>query len=288
MKTTKTIAKIAGAVLAGMMALSFASCNEKNGGSGAVGADGLTKAQAKILKEKPAPEADFEIELSDDGSYVTVTEYKGKAKTLVIPSTIQGLPVKRVGVYSLFDSSSTMKSLTSVVISEGVVGIGGFKDCPALTTVVLPSTLKGIEESAFAGCEKLTTVNLPEGLVYIGGYAFNGTALASVTFPKSLKAMGYYAFLSCGNLAEINIPDGLSLAYVETKDIDFIGNDYVASDESHGGYGRANDFSFIFSGKKINESVALQQLLKNHKTVAIDYKTWKDKYVGKPSSTWDW
>ncbi len=275
MKTTKTIARIAGVVLAGMMAFSLASCKEKNGGTVAAGADGLTKAQAKLLKEKPAAEADFEIELSEDGSFVTITKYKGKGvKTLVCPATIQGLPVK---AFTNLDDGN--KQVKAMVIPEGVEYVRIW-DYDNLETVVLPSTIKGI--GRFGRCPKLSNINLPEGLVAIDQDAFRETALKSVTLPKSLKVLGDGAFKECDELSEINIPDGLSV-FGDFGSLLYI-NGILALYDSRNDLNES-DFSKFFYGKKINESVALQKLLKENKTVVV--KNIRE-YDGKPYTSWDW
>lgn len=277
MKTTKTIARIAGVVLAGMMALSFASCNEKKGGTAAAGADGLTKEQAKLLKEKPAAEADFEIELSYDGSYVKITGYKGKGvKTLVYPATIEGMPVKEI-------SSDQNKKVKAMVIPEGVEYVSVW-DYVNLETVVLPSTIKGI--GRFGRCPKLSNINLPEGLVAIDRDAFCETALKSVTLPKSLKVLGGGAFRECDELSEINIPDGLSvLGLTEAATGSLMYFNGTLELYEAGGDVSGSDFSSFFYGKKINESVALQKLLKENKTVKIKSMS---KYDRKPYTSWDW
>ena len=284
MKTTKTIARIAGVVLAGMMALSFASCNEKNGGAAAAGADGLTKAQQNLLKEKPASESDFEIELSYDGSYVKITGYKGKGvKTLVYPATIEGMPVKEILDLSETDRSDQNKKVKTMVIPEGVEYVRAW-DYDNLETVVLPSTIKGI--GRFGRCPKLSSINLPEGLVAIDRDAFCETALKSVTLPKSLKFLGGGAFRECDELSEINIPDGLSVlggTEAATGRLMY-SNGTLELYEARGDV-RGSDFSSFFYGKKINESVALQKLLKETKTVEVKNMR---KYDEKPYTSWDW
>jgi hypothetical protein len=43
-------------------------------------------------------ESDFEVALTDDGNGVVIKRYTGKAtKTITIPATIEGLPVREIG-----------------------------------------------------------------------------------------------------------------------------------------------------------------------------------------------
>ena len=92
MKTAKRFAMLAGLALALMAVLSFTGCSKKG----------------EIAKV--APESDFEFKLSDDGTFIELTEYKGNAKNLVIPETIQGLPVEVINGFS------ENKKIKSVVI----------------------------------------------------------------------------------------------------------------------------------------------------------------------------
>ena len=171
MKTAKRFAMLAGLALALMAVLSFAGCNGKGG---------IAKA---------APESDFEFELSDDGTFVIITDYNGNAKNLVIPETIQGVPV---------------------------ASIDGFAHNEKIKSVVIPSSVKVICCDAFYNCATLEKVTLPEGLLCIDNDAFRETALTSVTVPKSLLYIGAGAFAFCKNLSEINIPD--DAAFIGTNE----------------------------------------------------------------------
>ena len=290
MKTTKKIAVILTAFMTLTMCL--ASC----GGSKKSGA--LTEKDIEKLKaEKPAPETDFSFKLSEDGSYVTA-QYKGKGvKTLVYPATIQGLPVKAIRKYEGNDSLESCdydeaKKVTTIVIPEGVEVIHDFSDFDNLATVILPSTLKCIEGTCFIGLKNLTSITLPEGLVAIGQSAFDGTGLTSVSLPKSLKYLALEAFFDCDSLEEINIPEELSVVTGDSSkdygiELKYNGNLYFQLHQKYF-YGFPEcDFTEIFNGEKIKESVALQNMLRAKKTVSIDYQDGR-KYSNVDCSKWDW
>ena len=250
MKATKIIAVLAVALVAGTMGLT--SCSKGNG-------DGKGGSAAKKSKGKSVvlAESDFEVKFTEDESGVCISNYKGEYSDYkkygenpideaVIPSTIQGLPVKGIiNITSVFAKS--------VVIPEGVEAI---ELCPRVaTSVTLPSTLKGIGYRAFENVTNLKEINLPEGLLWIGCNAFSKSGLTSVTLPKSLRVIGYSgsnygsgAFDDCDSLEEINIPDGIELSgqYMWNK-------------------GDEKPLSECFSGEKIESSLALQKLLKEHK-----------------------
>lgn len=246
-----------GAILLGMVALSLASC-EKNGG---------TVDVEKLKKGKPAPETDFETQLTEDGNGVIITKYKGCAKNVVIPATIQGLPVVEVGGFDgVFDEfkDGTVKT---VVIPEGVQFISsyGFLSLENIGAVVFPSSLKVIGEGAFKDCENLTTAGLNEGLIGIGQEAFASTNVSSVTLPKSLRFLGRSVWALCNNLSEINIPDNLSVVCVDMGGAEQFETFFTDLYDSR-------NFEEFFSGTKINESVGLQKLLRDNKTVEPSFE----------------
>ena len=87
------------------------------------------------------------------------------------------------------DGDGFSRSMTEVVIPEGVTEIGG---------------------SAFEGCVSLTSVTIPEGVTKIGGGSYNKegafsgcTALASVSIPASVTEIGGNAFYNCMAIKEI-------------------------------------------------------------------------------------
>ena len=68
--------------------------------------------------------------------------------------------------------------ITDLVVPEGVTEIGAhaFEGYEKLRSVVLHNGIEAIHKSAFLGCTDLTDINFPDSLLYIGPYAFNGTA----------------------------------------------------------------------------------------------------------------
>lgn len=131
-----------------------------------------------------------------------------------------------------FESSS----LTSVVVSEGIVTIGNqaFGGCSGLVSITLPESLKNMGESVFAWCGRLEAITIPSGVKSIGERAFEDcdalntvvlsegldeigysaftccTSLKSITFPESLTKICDFAFWGCGSLTDIIIPKGVA------------------------------------------------------------------------------
>ncbi len=105
-------------------------------------------------------------------------------------------------------------SLESVVIPDSVKTIGnkafGRGEGPrTLETVVLGSSLETIDHEAFRNQLSLTSIDLPDGLISIGGYAFDNTRLTSVVIPDSVTSIGYRAFSDNPELTSITLPSGI-------------------------------------------------------------------------------
>lgn len=70
----------------------------------------------------------------------------------------------------------------------------------------VPTSVKGIESSAFQNCQGLTAITLPEGLEYISVYAFQFCdGLTEVIIPDSVTMLDQYCFWGCDNLERIEI-----------------------------------------------------------------------------------
>ena len=124
-------------------------------------------------------EGDFEYTISE--GEVTITHYNGSGGDVIIPGTIEGLPVT-------------------------CIGIAAFIYCDSLISVQIPGSVRIIEAQAFQRCDSLTNVSIPEGVTSIGDSAFaNCDSLANVHLPASLLDFSIYAFYSCFGLRSIEV-----------------------------------------------------------------------------------
>jgi len=149
------------------------------------------------------------FEWMSDGSAVTITKYIGEDTEVVIPSTIDGLPVTKIGDFA-FDGCN---NLTSVIIPDSVTSIGNdaFVFCSNLTNVVIGNSVTSIGNAAFEFCNSLTSVVIPDSVNSIGGGAFDGcSSLTSVKIPDGVTSIGAGAFYNCSNLASVVIPDSVT------------------------------------------------------------------------------
>ena len=173
---------------------------------------------------------DFTYEEGKDG--ITITEYTGNKKKVVIPDKINGTEVISIGYKAFFVCTSLTgvtipegvtkiedfaffecDSLTSVTIPEGVTKIEdfAFSYCSSLTDITLPESLTSIGADAFSDCSSLTDITLPESLTSIGATAFlNCKGLTSITVPKNVRSMGYGVFTNCEHLKKVTLPEGIT------------------------------------------------------------------------------
>ena len=176
----KKTAKAAALVAAMVLAAGLTACQKKDGAE-ASGAAQKSAGTAKAAKAaKPTPVNEFSRELTEDAGGVRILKYNGSAKNVVIPSEIEGLPVKIIDA-NAFNHNETMKS---VIIPDSVEKIGGgaFNNCTALERVTLGYSVQVIDyrdgvygaSGVFEGCTALKSITIPDSVKKIGEYAFNG------------------------------------------------------------------------------------------------------------------
>ena len=140
---------------------------------------------------------------------ITITDYTGHGGAVIIPSTINGLPVTAIGN----DSFSLSFSLTSVTIPSSITSIGqyAFDNCTSLATVVIPNSVTTIGDDAFARCSSLTSVTIPSSVTNIGGWVFGYcTSLTNVTISSGVTSIEMYAFAYCSSLPGVTIPGSVT------------------------------------------------------------------------------
>ena len=116
---------------------------------------------------------------------------------VVIPSTINGVDVKIIGMGAFCENEPTSgisNHLTSVVIPNTVISIGDFAFYNnKLMNIVIPNSVTSIGGNAFEG-NQLTRITLPNSLTAIGSRAFQMNQLTSITIGNSVTTIGNKAF----------------------------------------------------------------------------------------------
>jgi hypothetical protein len=136
---------------------------------------------------------------------ITITGYTGPGGNVVIPSTINSLPVTGIAS-NVFES---LTSLTGITVPGSVssIGEGAFAFCSGLTNATISQGVASLGQGAFYNCSSLTSILIPASVTNVGPYAFQGcTSLTNVVISNGVSNLGQYAFFDCGNLPDITIP----------------------------------------------------------------------------------
>lgn len=183
------------------------------------------------------PESDFIYDLAPDGQGVMINEYKGKSTTVVIPDTIEGLPVTQIGGsgFRVFKNKipynvTVPKSVK--VIGENAflalkgkididlsnitsIGRGAFSKSDLSGTIKISKNLE-FKPKAFANT-KITAVVIEEGVTSLNAdeLFWECSELKSVTLPASLTHINNNVFSLCSALTEVIIPEGTKINYSE-------------------------------------------------------------------------
>ncbi len=107
-----------------------------------------------------------------------------------IPSGVREIGVNCFALFKgtvYFDENCTIET----------IGRAAFNDCEAKDVLVLPKTVKSIDNYAFSGAD-FTGVVLPDGVETIGKYAFDTSSKCVVFLPETVKYLGEKA---CGDFA---------------------------------------------------------------------------------------
>lgn len=171
-----------------------------------------------------------------------------------IPSKIENLPVRHIGVYDRMSNRVGFPKVSSIDIPSSVRTIGrgsfygnsnltnvkiargglteilseAFRGCVALKNIELPGTLKSIGTIAFDHCENLESIEFPESVTDLQGCLSNCTSLTEVALPKSLTTFGDGMFIGCASLRRVVVwegGDGMSVpaAYLKIPASTFLG-----------------------------------------------------------------
>lgn len=153
------------------------------------------------------------IETDASRKSVVLMDSREFAGDLVIPETVDGLPVTGIGGRAFLGC----KDLSRAVIPKSVrfIGEGAFCGCSGLREAVLENGLQSIGADAFAGCNMLEKVTIPESVREIGPGAFRDCRnLKKIRLPGNLKKYGSGVFDGCTSLEAIETAPGCSVCRI--------------------------------------------------------------------------
>ena len=105
-----------------------------------------------------------------------------------------------------------------MVIPNGVEKIKKYWLCYSdIESVVIPASVREIEQLAFYQCRRLRRVTFADGsqLQKIGRYGFSEAGIEDITIPSSVVRLESSAFSCCGNLKRVLFQDNSQLKRVE-------------------------------------------------------------------------
>jgi hypothetical protein len=216
-------------------------------------------------------EDDFEI-IQNSAGKITITDYVGNVRDIVIPEKINGIDVSEIaaGAFNgrrnknqygnLVEKHKDMVLLTSVAMPNSVlkIGAGAFANNEIskikfrtglmeigqsafsnnkMTSLIIGNNLKVIGEGAF-DLNQITTINLPNSLTSIGTNAFDHNPIQTVILGTGIKNFGLYALgagIDTSILVSVNIGDNVNIHNLSGLDRGFI-NYYNSQNKRRGTY----------------------------------------------------
>lgn len=164
---------------------------------------------------------DLVFELTEQGGekYYVITGCSNKKITTVdIPTSVDGIPVTRIGDCA-FDGCTELKSIS---VPEGITHIGtlAFRGCSSLTSADLPDSTESIGNYVFYGCP-VENLNVSSGnrMYRSSGNCIIGNLTNTLVIgcknsvipaDGSVERLGAYSFWRCDGLTSLSIPAGIT------------------------------------------------------------------------------
>lgn len=165
---------------------------------------GISQNEYKNLKKE-----DFTYKIF--ANHATLALNESTKKELILPDTVNNLPVEKLG-REAFDYSSNLKTITlnnnlvrirsncfknsnleKIIINDNlkVIGSYAFNTCKNLKEVILPEEFLSIEKRAFYKCSSLKKIKIPNSVRIIDDEAFKGTNNLTIECKKNSYAENY-------------------------------------------------------------------------------------------------
>ena len=135
---------------------------------------------------------------------ITITKYTGTGGSVLLPDSINGLPVTEIAKSAF----RRCESLTSVIMGTNVTSIGAyaFDQCRNLASATIGPNVTSIGFGAFMHCRNLTSLTMGTNVTSIGTQAFSGCAsLPNITIPNGIIKIGICPLSYCSKLTSVTI-----------------------------------------------------------------------------------
>ena len=187
-------------------------------------------------------EDNFVCQVNNDGNKTCTIIGDGDVNTNIIPETIKGYTVTRIGDGAFKNVKALFGSIT---IPDTVISIGNeaFYGCSQIRDITLGKNITSIGDRAFYICTNIEEIIFNNNLERIGEEAFYGCVkLYGKTFvvPEKVKYIGNRAFRSC-NLGKIKF-DYINAPTIEEGTFDGCSNTKILVPKYGVGYTKENNW----------------------------------------------
>ena len=145
-----------------------------------------------------------------NGDNVTIDKYIGDKGEVIIPNEINNYQVTKIGTGgNIFENP---ESITQIIIPNSVKIIeeNAFRECN-IAEITIPNSVTEIGNCAFYECKSLKEVIIPDSVTSELSHTFQAcTNLEYVKLSKNMKKIGEWAFDNCIVLSTLEIPNGVT------------------------------------------------------------------------------
>ncbi len=140
-----------------------------------------------------------------DGAVAIPTDFAG---AYPIPETVEHegvtYTVTAIGA-SAFNGCTGLTGEMIIPSTVTAIGASAFNSCAAITSIVIHSGIRELQDYTFRYCSGLKSISLSEGLESIGKYVFQDcSSYETLEIPSTVKSIGNASFLANTALTEVH------------------------------------------------------------------------------------
>ena len=141
----------------------------------------------------------------------TATNIMGSsASSLFSEIEIDGVKQSNITTTYTFDTTGE-HTIKYTLVDPTSIGDNAFKQCTAMTEIIIPNNILTIGASVFVNCDSLTSINIPYSVTSLGQGVFNACSnLEHVTIGSGITSIGEYAFYLCEGTRDIRINSNIA------------------------------------------------------------------------------